>query len=221
LHSGCLELIANESVGKVSDLRGKRVGMHHASAPSHVLVALMAAYIGLDPVNDIQWVVEINDPAEAFVAGKFDAFLATPPETQKLRGKKIGHTIVNTTLDPPWSQHFCCMISVKADYAERCPVATKRVVRAILKSADLCSSNPSWSAKQVVDQGFVPNYEYALQTLSDIRYGIWRDFDPEASVRFYALRMQETGMIKSSPQEVITKGTDWRFLNELKREMKT
>ena len=59
------------------------------------------------------------------------------------------------------------------------------------------------------------------QTLNDIRYDRWRDYDPEDSLRFYALRMQELGMIKSGPQHIIAKGTDWRFLNELKLEMKT
>jgi NitT/TauT family transport system substrate-binding protein len=39
-------------------------------------------------------------------------------------------------------------------------------------------------------------------------------------VRFYALRMQETGVIKSSPQEIIADGTEWRFLDELS-ELKT
>jgi NitT/TauT family transport system substrate-binding protein len=39
-------------------------------------------------------------------------------------------------------------------------------------------------------------------------------------VRFYALRMKETGMIKSSPKTIIAEGTDWRFLDELKRELK-
>jgi NitT/TauT family transport system substrate-binding protein len=33
--------------------------------------------------------------------------------------------------------------------------------------------------------------------------------------------MQETGMIKTSPQKIIADATDWRFLNELKRELKT
>ena len=73
----------------------------------------------------------------------------------------------------------------------------------------------------MVDRGFVPSYDYALQTLKEIRYDRWRDFDPEDSLRFYALRMQETGMIKSSPQKIIADGTDWRFLDELKRELKT
>jgi NitT/TauT family transport system substrate-binding protein len=39
-------------------------------------------------------------------------------------------------------------------------------------------------------------------------------------VRFFALRLHEVGMIKSSPSKITTEGTDWRFLNELKRELK-
>ncbi|WP_192182957.1 hypothetical protein [Mesorhizobium amorphae] len=34
-------------------------------------------------------------------------------------------------------------------------------------------------------------------------------------------RSSKTGMIKSSPQQIIADGTDWRFLDELKRELKT
>jgi NitT/TauT family transport system substrate-binding protein len=40
-------------------------------------------------------------------------------------------------------------------------------------------------------------------------------------MRFFALRLREVGMIKSTPNEILAKGTDWRFLNELKRELKT
>ena len=39
-------------------------------------------------------------------------------------------------------------------------------------------------------------------------------------MRYYALRLHEVGMIKSSPNQLIAEGTDWRFLNELKRELK-
>jgi transposase len=34
------------------------------------------------------------------------------------------------------------------------------------------------------------------------------------------LRLNEVGMIKSTPNQIIAEGTDWRFLNELKRELK-
>ena len=56
--------------------------------------------------------------------------------------------------------------------------------------------------------------------MNEIRYALWRDYDPEDAVRFYALRLREAGMIKSNPNSIIAQGTDWRFLNELKRELK-
>jgi NitT/TauT family transport system substrate-binding protein len=222
LHSGCLELIANESIRSIMDLRGKRVGVDGLHNSRHVWLMLMSGYVGLDPANDIQWVLMGDSrPTELFAAGQIDAFLGTPPQPQELRAKGIGHTILNNALDRPWSQYFCCMISARADYVDRYPVATKRVLRAILKASDLCASDPQWVAQQMVDRDFVPSYDYALQTLQDIRYDRWRDFDAEDALRFYTLRMQEIGMITSSPQEIIANGTDWRFLNELKRELKS
>jgi NitT/TauT family transport system substrate-binding protein len=221
LHSGCLELIAKKGIDSVTDLRGKRVGVDGLNNSRHVWLSLMAAYVGLDPINDIHWTVsEDASPKQLFVEGTIDAFLGTPPQPQELRAQKIGHTILNNAVDRPWSQYFCCMISATTDYVNRYPVATKRVLRAILKTADLCVSDPRWVAQQMVERDFVPSYAYALQTLKEIRYDRWREFDPDDSLRFYTLRMQETGMIKSSPQKIIAEGTDWRFLKELKRELK-
>ena len=220
LHSGCLELIAKESIRSVTDLRGKRVGVDGFNNSRHVWLTLMAAYVGLDPVNDIRWVLT-KKPTELFIEGKIDAFLGTPPQPQELRARKIGHTILDNAVDRPWSDYFCCMISATADYVNKYPVATKRILRSIVKSADLCAADPGMVARQMVDREFVPSYDIALQTLKDIRYDRWREFDPEDSIRFYSLRMQELGMIKSTPQKIIADGTDWRFLDELKRELKT
>ena len=72
----------------------------------------------------------------------------------------------------------------------------------------------------LVARGFTRNREYAVETLRDTPYRKWRDYSPEDTVRFYALKMQEVGMIRSSPQKVIAQGTDWRALNELGRELK-
>ena len=221
LHSGCLELIANESVHSIADLRGKRVGVDLPNSTAHVMLTVMAAWVGLDPATDIDWVFEVYKPVDSFMEGKIDAFLGAPPRPQELRAKKVGHVILNTTTDRPWSQQFCCMISATAAFVTNHPVATKRALRAILKAADLCASNPALAAKQAVERGFLPNYDYAFRTLGDIRYDRWRDYDAEDSLRFYALRMQESGLIKSTPEKIIAEGTDWRFITELKRELKT
>ena len=180
LHSGCLELIANDSVESITDLRGKRVGV----LPRFAAVRVGRSDGRLCRARSRQrhrMGHRRTQFAEGFVEGKFDAFLGQPTRVQELRAKKIGNTILNTTIDPPWSQHFCCMISATADYVNKYPIATKRVLRAIFKGADLCASNPSWVAQQIVDRGFVPSYDYALQALNDIRYDRWRDYDAEAS----------------------------------------
>jgi NitT/TauT family transport system substrate-binding protein len=75
-------------------------------------------------------------------------------------------------------------------------------------------------SRRLVDSGYLPGYDRTLQILNELKYDAWREYDAEDSMRFYALRMQEVGFIKSSPQEIIAKGTDRRFLNELKRELK-
>jgi len=93
-------------------------------------------------------------------------------------------------------------------------------VRAILKAADLCATQPQPAARRIVDGGFTPRYDYALETLNELPYDRWREYDPEDTMRFYALRLHEAGLIKSTPQKIIADGTDWRFLNELKRELK-
>ena len=90
-----------------------------------------------------------------------------------------------------------------------------------MKAADLCAAEPSTAAYSLVEHGFTPRFDYALQAMEELPYGKWREYDPEDTVRYYALRLKEAGMIKSTPKQIISRGTDWRFLNELKKELKT
>jgi NitT/TauT family transport system substrate-binding protein len=155
-----------------------------------------------------------------FMAGQADAFMAFEPQPQDLRRKKIGHAVVSMVEDKPWSQYFCCMVAGNRDFVRANPAATKRVMRAILKAADICANDPERAARYVVDKGYEANYEIALQTLRMLPYRRWRDDNPEDTLRFHALRLHEVGMIRSTPQTLIAQGTDWRFLNELKKELK-
>jgi NitT/TauT family transport system substrate-binding protein len=222
LHAGCFELFGNDRVRSIADLKGKRVGVPAlGGSPWHAFLSVMAAQVGLDPAKDIDWVTSQSPkPSELFAEGKIDAFLGFPPEPQDLRARKIGHVVVNSAVDRPWSEYFCCMLMGEKDFVRRHPVATKRVMRAILKAADLCASDPAGMARQLVDKGFTLGYDYAVQTLSELPYGRWREFDAEDTLRFYALRLHEAELIKSSPQKIIAGNTDWRFLNDLKRELK-
>jgi NitT/TauT family transport system substrate-binding protein len=222
LHPGCYELFAHEPIQSIRDLKGKRVGIAQQLGQSgHLLLMVIAAQVGLDPHRDIEWTASPTaSPMELFAQGQVDAFLAWPPEGQELRARKIGRMILSLGPDKPWSQYLCCIPFGNKDFVRNHPIATKRVLRAILKAADLCATAPERTAQRLVDLGFTERYDYALQTLTELPYASWREFDPEDALRFYALRLNEVGMIKSTPQEIIAEGADWRFLNELKRELK-
>jgi len=221
IHVGCFELFGNEAVHGIADLKGKRFAMAGLRGPAQLLMSAMAAYVGLDPTKDIDWVVSrAPRPIELFLDGKVDAFMAFQPEPQDLRARGFGNVVVNSALDHPWAQYFCCILAGNVNYVGSCPVATKRVLRALLMAADLCAAEPARTAQRLVDGGFTPRYDYALQAVREIPYGNWREYDAEDTIRFYALRLREAGLIKSTPQKIIADGTDWRFLNELKRELK-
>jgi len=220
VHVGCFELFAHERIRSIRDLKGRKVGTQAWGLAPHVLVTSMAANIGLDP-NDIDWVLSPSvEPMQLFAEGKIDAFLGTPPEPQELRARKIGHVIVNSAIDRPWSQYFCCMLAGNRDFVRKHPVATKRALRAILKAADICAADPAGAARRMVAGGFIARYDYAFQTLKELPYNKWREYDAEDTIRFYSLRLREGGLIKSSPAKIVADGTNWRFLNELRRELK-
>jgi NitT/TauT family transport system substrate-binding protein len=221
VHVGCFELFGTPAVRSIRDLRGKTVSVPELGASHQLFVASMAAYVGLDPQRDIRWVA--HAPAESMqrlAEGKIYALMAFPPVAQEMRARQIGHVVVNSALDRPWSQYFCCLVAGHRDFVQKYPVATKRAVRALLKATDVCALEPVTAARLLVDKGYTPRYDYALQTMQEVPYGKWREYDPEDTIRFYALRLHEVGMIKNSPQKLIAQGTNWRFFNELKQELK-
>ena len=73
-----------------------------------------------------------------------------------------------------------------------------------------------------MDAGFTPSYDYALQTLKEIPYARWREYNPEDAIRFYSLLAARSGHDQVKPeQDLLADGTDWRHWNELKRELKS
>ena len=222
LHLGCFEVFGKKEIRSLGDLKGRAVGTYIYNSPDKPLLTIMLSLVGLHPNRDVRWVRDASlRPMDLFVQGKIDAFLASPPELQEVRAKNIGHVIVSSITDRPWSQYYCCMLATNTEFARKYPVATKRVLRATLKATDLCVSEPDRVARLLIEQGYSTRYDYALQALSEIRYDVWREYDAEDTLRFYGLRLQEAGLIQASPQTLIAEHTDWRFLNELKRELKT
>jgi NitT/TauT family transport system substrate-binding protein len=175
VHPGCFELFVHDPIETVTDLKGKRVGVPDVlGGPGHLYVSIMAAHVGLQPEQDIDWVTtdDVDSPMELFVRGEIDAYLAFVADFPELRGRKIGRSILNMALDKPWSQYFCCLWIGNADFVREHPVATKRALRAILKATDQCRTEPDRAVRQLVECGFIKlPHDGALQALNEIPWG--------------------------------------------------
>ena len=182
----------------------------------HLLLAAMLP-------REVRWLdanALLRDAMAQFAEGKADAFFGFPPQPQELRARKIGRVVVRTGEDRPWNQYFCCMLGANRAFAERNPVAAKRALRAMLKAADIFAADSTRVARYLANQNYETRFDLSLDALSTVNFRMWREADPEDSLRFYALRLHEVGMIKTLPNKLIAQGTDFRFLNELKKELR-
>jgi NitT/TauT family transport system substrate-binding protein len=222
-HVGCSVLFGTDRVRAIRDLKGKTVAVPELGPGSmqHIVVSSMATYIGIDPRKDINFVVHPEAKAlQLFAEGKIDAYLGFPPRAQELRAKNIGHVVVDTIMDRPWSQYLCCVVAGNREFVRKHPVATKRALRAILKANDLCAAEPERVVRVLMDKGWTKQYDHALEAIKMMPYGKWREYNAEDTVRFWALRLHEAGMIEATPNKIMTQGTDFSFFNELKRELR-
>jgi NitT/TauT family transport system substrate-binding protein len=168
-HVGCLKLFAHEPIGSVRELRGRSVAVVTLGDARHLFLAAIMPYIGLDPRTDVTFVpLPPREGMRLFEEKKVDAYMAAPPIAQELAAKKIGHVVVNSSVDHPWTQYFCCVVAGHREFVEVNPVATRRALRAILKSADICAVEPERAARSLVSEGLTQTYDYALQTMKDV-----------------------------------------------------
>ena len=188
----------------------------------HTFLSSVVAFIGLDPERDIEWVKEpdYRKWPRLLEEGKVDVVCSFPPQNLVIRERQVGHVILNTTTDEPWRHFFCCMIAARREFVQDYPIATKRALRAFVKANELCEADKEGAARRLVARGATDRYDYALKTLEEVPYGAWRTYDPEATLRFLALRLHEAGLVKGTPREILERGTDFRFIDELRRELK-
>jgi NitT/TauT family transport system substrate-binding protein len=224
-HAGCAELFTKREIRSLRDLKGRTIAIRRKDPlwADYGFVASLLAHVGLHPDRDVNFVTyPPEDWSRLLAEGKIDAFPAGPPNSLGFRSANVGHVLVNNAVHRPWAQYFCCMVIASRRFLKQKPVAVKRALRAILKATDLCAVEPDRVARLMVDRGNArrEQYQYVLESLKELPYGKWREYDPEDAVRFYALRLREAGLIEATPQTIINRGTDWRLLQQLRRELK-
>jgi NitT/TauT family transport system substrate-binding protein len=231
IHPGCFELFARPGIASVSDLRGRTIAVtaKNQSDQFYGFFLILLSYVGISPsdVNFVEIPPDVNALRDAFVDGRSEAFIAPAASGPTLRRnpKNPGKVILDTTMDKPWSQYYCCQLVANRDWARRYPIATKRVTRAMLRAADLLAKDRASAAHEFVARGFFSTTPAATdeavvnEVIRDLSYD-WRELDPEETLRFYALRLADSKLIKRSSQQIITQGSDFAYMRQLKTELK-
>ncbi len=177
-------------------------------------------------MNFIEIGPDIGALRDAFVDGRSQAFIAPGAFGPALRRnpKNPGKVILDTTMTKPWSQYYCCLLVANRDWARKNPIATKRVTRAVLRAADAVTKDKARAAHEYVARGFYAtasptDEEITNEVIKDLSYD-WRELDPEETLRFFALRMGDAKLIKSTPQQVIAQGSDFAYMRQLRSTLK-
>jgi NitT/TauT family transport system substrate-binding protein len=235
LHTGCQELWAAPGIASVRDLRGKKVAVfqRNASDQFFLFFSTLCAYVGIDPLTNVSFFevgsFEYRALLNAYLDGRSDAFLAAADGAAVLKRepRNPGTKILDQTTDKPWSQYLCCLLIANRDWARQNPAATKRFTRAVLRAADATAKDRPAAARagvgasirNLLAQRNAPELEILTDTTAMVSYD-WREFDPEETLRFFALRLGDVRLIKSTPQQIIAQGSDVAFMRQLRSELK-
>ncbi len=221
-HLGCWQVVATGDIKTMRDFKGKTVSIIGPRFTDGIFMAMTLGNVGLDINKDVKVVnYPPSEYARLLSAGEIDGVVAVAPISTELRAKGIGHVVVDSIADAPWSNYYCCGPIVRRGWMEKHPVATKRALRALLKGADVVAKDPEGTARHMVDRKYTNNFDYTCDLLKELPYNVWRDYDPDDSVRFYALRLKEAGILKSTPDEMLKQGTDFRYFRQLRQELQS
>jgi NitT/TauT family transport system substrate-binding protein len=149
IHVGCFELFGTERIRSLRDLKGKRVAVSAFGSGRHIFLASMLAHVALDPRRDVDWVTRpIAESMQMFARGEIDAFMGFPPEPQELRARKVGHVVVNSMLDRPWSQYFCCLAIGNRNFVQKHPSCNQKGA-ACASEGDRCLRSGAGASRPV------------------------------------------------------------------------
>ena len=220
VHLGCWQVVATGDIKTMTDFKGKTVSIISPKFTDGIYMAMTLASVGLDINKDVKVVnYPPSEYARLLTSGEVDGVVAVPPVSTDLRKKGIGRVVVDSVADPPWSNYYCCTAWAKRDWLEKHPAAAKRALRAMLKGTDVVAKDVEGTARFMVDRGYTNNYDYTCDLYREMPYDVWRDYDPVDSVRFYALRLKEAGLMDATPEQILERGTDFRYRTQLKKEL--
>lgn len=224
LHPGCVEIWAPQSVTSVKDLKGRSVTVTAKSLGNlqYSFLAMVLRQAGMDP-KDVNFVVQADaDPLKLYLEGKSDAVFASAAGAAALKANPAnkGHVIYSQVMEEPWKSTDCCFVMTSEPWFRANPIAAKRAMRAIYRTADALPADRVDAAKAATDKGLfggAANTANVKEAANMVPLD-WRTYDVEKAIRFYVPLLADTGM-KSSADDLL-RSVDLKIYKELSTELK-
>jgi NitT/TauT family transport system substrate-binding protein len=174
IHKGCLRIQAGTktNIHTIDDLRGKRIATSNMGSPPFLFTNRVLAAHGFDVTRDVTWVVYPNDAMElALGNGQIDAVCDSEPiGTMLLQHGKV-RTVVDEAKDSPYSEEYCCVVSLSGRFAAQNPSAAAKVTRAMMRGAAWVGVNPTAAARLSVEKRYLAStVEFNAAAISKLTY---------------------------------------------------
>ena len=174
VHTGCLRVQAGKGSGveKLDDLRGKRIGIPTMGSPPFLFASRALAARGMDPQEDVEWVVVAPEVAGLALDNKqVEAIADSEPIGSILEGMGKVHTIADQAVDEPYKDEYCCAVVLGGAFARRDPTSASKVTRALLKGALWVEKNPAAAARLSVEKKYIAaSVEMNALAISKLKY---------------------------------------------------
>jgi NitT/TauT family transport system substrate-binding protein len=225
LHTGCNEIWAQPGIASLKDLKGRTISVTAKTLTNlpYSWMAMALKQAGVDP-KDVNFVVQADaDVLKLYLDGKSDVMYVATTAAAALMANPAnkGHVIFSQVKDEPWKSTNCCFIIVSEPWYRANPIAAKRAMRAIYRTADALPADRSDAAKLAADKGLFGGAA-ALANITVAANMVpldWRTYDLEKAVRFYAPLLTDVGLVKASTDDVL-KAIDLKIFKELSTELK-
>lgn len=225
LHPGCIEIWAQPGIASVKDLKGRNITVTSKALTNlqYTWMAMALKQAGVDP-KDVNFVVQADaDPLKLYLDGKSDAVFVATTGVPALKANPAnkGKVIYSQAMDEPWKSTNCCFIVASEPWYRANPIAAKRAMRAIYRTADALPADRADAAKLATDKGLfggVPALANVREAANMVPLA-WRTYDLDKAVRFYAPLLTDVGVLKASTDDLL-KAIDLKIFKELSTELK-
>jgi NitT/TauT family transport system substrate-binding protein len=228
LHTGCNEIWAQPGIASVKDLKGRQITVTSKALTNlnYAWISMALKQAGVDP-KDVNFVVQADaTPAQItqlYLDGKDAAIFVATTAAAALKANPAnkGHTIFMQVADEPWKSINCCFIIASEPWYRANPIAARRAMRAIYRTADTLPADRSDAAKVAADKGLfggAPALAYIREAANMVPLD-WRTYDLEKAVRFYAPLLTDVGLLKATTPDLLA-GLDLKIFKDLSTELK-